>query len=529
MGVLCDSRSSCPQFFGRAMDISSRQSAIILFILVAVSLLFRFDGMVESIWYDEVYRTKAIYFERSIWKILFVDCHNFLYNALMHIWIQIFGDSEVLIRIPSLVMGYSSALIMQKWIADRWGRLFSVLIFAWFIFSPFHIWYSTEAKNNAMVMLFTVLIFVSYDALIARPDSRSSNAAIAASVLGIYTDFLLFFPILASWILLYADGVRKHDVALAGIYRRIMLRTLVLVAPIVIYKAIIIEILFRSYLKFLNFQQLLLFLGDYLVSGNAVMPIDTNNFVFNAHDIFTALFYVSSILLVLICIVSGSKWLIANSGSQIVVYFLVPIVIIMLLSLYMHLTGRRQVYLERSLASVTFYFFGIMLFSGVRLLPTGWMQKLVVVFFVMLNIFASSLMLTVHKADWTVYKPNPDWKSASSYVLKEDANFSSSIIVGTSPLNALQYYMARSFNGNNDMFRLDSNQNSRFVSWDSSSNRDFVDVAKSKHALFAYIVRNVYWPVQIDNLLQQVDADTRVKLVDQRSFFGIELYKYQIL
>ena len=529
MGVLCDSRSSCPQFFGRAMDISSRQSAIILFILVAVSLLFRFDGMVESIWYDEVYRTKAIYFERSIWKILFVDCHNFLYNALMHILIHVFGDSEVLIRFPSLVMSYSSALIMQKWISDRWGRLFSVFVFAWFVFSPFHVWYSTEAKNNAMVMLFTVLIFVSYDALIARQDVKSSNAAIAASVLGIYTDFLLFFPILAAWILLYASGVRKHEGMLAGRNKRVIWWTLVLIAPIVIHKAIIIEKLFRSYLKFLNFQQLLLFLGDYLVSGNAVMPIDTINFVFNAHDIFTALFYVSSIILVLICIVSGSKWLIANSGSQIIVYFLVPIVIIMLLSLYMHLTGRQQVYLERSLASVTFYFFGIMLFSGVRLLPTGWMQKLVVVFFVMLNIFASSLMLTVHKADWTVYKPNPDWKSASSYVLKEDANFSSSIIVGTSPLNALQYYMARSFNGNNDMFRLDSTQNSRFVSWDSSSKRDFVDVAKSKHALFAYIVRNVYWPVQIDNLLQQVDDDTRVKLVDQRSFFGIELYKYQIL
>ncbi len=195
MGVLCGSRSSCPQLFGRAMDISSRQSAIILFILVAVSLLFRFDGMVESIWYDEVYRTKAIYFERSIWKILFVDCHNFLYNALMHILIHVFGDSEVLIRFPSLVMSYSSALIMQKWISDRWGRLFSVFVFAWFVFSPFHVWYSTEAKNNAMVMLFTVLIFVSYDALIARQDVKSSNAAIAASVLGIYTDFLLFFPI----------------------------------------------------------------------------------------------------------------------------------------------------------------------------------------------------------------------------------------------------------------------------------------------------------------------------------------------
>lgn len=511
------------------MDISSRQAAIILLILVAASLLLRLDGMVESIWYDEVYRTKAIYFERSIWKILFVDCHNFLYNALMHIWIHIFGDSEVLIRFPSLAMGYSSALIMQKWIADRWGRLFSVLVFAWFIFSPFHIWYSTEAKNNAMVMLFVVLIFVSYDALIARSDARSSNVAIAASVLGIYTDFLLFFPILAAWILLYADGVRKRDGALAGRCKRVMQWTFVLVAPIVIYKAIIIELLFRTYLKFLDFKQLLLFLGDYLVSGNAVMPIDTNNFFFSTHDIFTSLFYVSSILLVLICIVSGSRWLIANSGSQILVYFLVPIVIIMLLSLCMHLTGRKQVYLERSLASVTFYFFGIMLFSGIRAFPTGGMQKLSAVFFILLNIFASSLMLTVHKTDWTVYKPNPDWRSASAYILKEDADFSSSIIVGTAPLNALQYYMARNFNGDTDVFRLDSTQSSRFISWDSSDKRDFVDLAKSKSAHFAYIVRDVYWSFQINDLLEHINADTRVKFINTKSFFGIELYTYQIL
>jgi len=195
----------------------------------------------------------------------------------------------------------------------------------------------------------------------------------------------------------------------------------------------------------------------------------------------------------------------------------------------MHLTGRRQVYLERSLASVTFYFFGTMLFSGIRALPTGWMQKNLFCFFIVLNIFASSLMLTVHKSDWTVYKPNPDWKSASSYILNEDADLSSSIIVGTAPLNALQYYMTRNFTGDPDVFRLDSIQTSRFVSWNSSSGRDFVSFSKSKQAKFIYIIRNMYWQLQINDLLEYVNADARAKFVNKKTFFGIELYTYQIL
>src|SRR5262245_29050627 len=115
---------------------------------LVVSLAARISGLTESLWYDEALRTRQSLSGDRLMRLLLHDVHNPLYNAFMAGWIRVFGDSEVSIRLPSLLAAYGAALILWWWSRLRFGRCVADLALVWTVLSPVHWWYSTEAKNN---------------------------------------------------------------------------------------------------------------------------------------------------------------------------------------------------------------------------------------------------------------------------------------------------------------------------------------------------------------------------------------------
>src|SRR6478609_6680555 len=83
--------------------------------VVGAALLLRLGPLTESIWYDEWCRTAGWLNADNVNAILWRDVHNPLYNALMYAWINAFGDSEISIRVPSLLMGLVSAGVFAAW------------------------------------------------------------------------------------------------------------------------------------------------------------------------------------------------------------------------------------------------------------------------------------------------------------------------------------------------------------------------------------------------------------------------------
>ena len=74
----------------------------IALLLLAVAVLARLPYFNESLWYDEVWYTLSRLNEDTLMRVLFHDVHPPLYPVLMKGWIELFGDSEISIRLPSL-------------------------------------------------------------------------------------------------------------------------------------------------------------------------------------------------------------------------------------------------------------------------------------------------------------------------------------------------------------------------------------------------------------------------------------------
>lgn len=80
-----------------------------------------------------------------------------LYNILMYVWRQVFGDSEFALRFPSALFGAFSIclvyLIGKKYISKQVGMLASTLLIA----NPFYLYYSQEARAYSFFTFLTLL------------------------------------------------------------------------------------------------------------------------------------------------------------------------------------------------------------------------------------------------------------------------------------------------------------------------------------------------------------------------------------
>lgn len=79
-----------------------------------------------------------------------------LYNILLALWIRLAGISEVAVRFPSAVAGLLAIpliyILGRRLISPQVGLLAAALL----AISPYHVWYSQEAKMYSLVVLFVI-------------------------------------------------------------------------------------------------------------------------------------------------------------------------------------------------------------------------------------------------------------------------------------------------------------------------------------------------------------------------------------
>ena len=132
---------------------------MIQFILL-IGTILRLISVNQSLWLDEA--TSALVARMSIpdisTKFLPGDFHPPLYYIILKYWSNIFGTSEIALRIPSIIFGiitvYIIYLIGKKLFDKKVGLLSSLLLAT----SGLHIYYSQEAR---MYSLATMLVSAS--------------------------------------------------------------------------------------------------------------------------------------------------------------------------------------------------------------------------------------------------------------------------------------------------------------------------------------------------------------------------------
>lgn len=445
---------------------------LLALLVAALALAVRVPGLTESLWYDEALRTGVVLGRNQGWRLVLYDVHNPLYNVFMTGWIRLFGDSEVAIRIPTVVAGAAAVLIAAAWAARRFGAAVAWLFAVWAMLAPAHVWYSTEAKNNLFSVLMGALVLVSHARLLeGRPrrdpadPSRTPGTfagvvagmrgrialAVIAAALGVLTDFAVLLVIVPVWIAHAVNLWRSippgeaHDFPTpeAEAARRregwILLSaavvcTLVLVAPFIIFKATHADGMLRTYLRHFSLRQLFLLVCNFLVNGNTIFPEE------DARSIFAGL---TAPLTLGALVLGWFRMDRTRDGRVVNAAFILPILFYLAVShAIAALVGgsRHWIYQDRNLL-ILLIPFGLILWRGVMALPRPWMRASLAAFFIGLNITGSVLMSTVYAGQRTVMAAAPDWRQVGQIIEAQGRDAGAApFVITRSWTEPLRYY-----------------------------------------------------------------------------------------
>jgi uncharacterized membrane protein len=172
---------------------------LILIAILVLGFFLRIYGLdSESLWLDEGHSIDLARLEPSqMLETLSKDVHAPLYFLILHYWINLFGEAEFTLRFLSVIFGFFAIFMMYKvgsLIYDKRTGILSSLTLA---LSPFHIYFSQEARPYALVALLTLLSMYFFIKILEKRTIWNSIGYIVASILLMYTHVFGLFIIIS--------------------------------------------------------------------------------------------------------------------------------------------------------------------------------------------------------------------------------------------------------------------------------------------------------------------------------------------
>lgn len=156
-----------------------------MFKILFVALILRLINLNQSLWLDEAisfFAVKNYDFFGIITKFSPGDVHPPLYYLILKLWTNLFGYSEISLRLPSVIAGVLAVFVIYK-IGGKIPALFLAV-------NPLAIYYSQEARMYSLAMLLILLAVFFF-------LQKKSFWFIIFLALAFYTDYIpwLIFPI----------------------------------------------------------------------------------------------------------------------------------------------------------------------------------------------------------------------------------------------------------------------------------------------------------------------------------------------
>jgi uncharacterized membrane protein len=147
--------------------------------IMAIALVVRLISLNQSLWLDEAVQVWASKLPLTSYfnNFLATDFNPPLYYLFIHYWIKLAGNSEIAVRLPSVMFGVISIFVFYKIInlikiSDTSKKL-SILLLAT---SPLHVYYSQEARPYILASLgFLISI---YSLLKLKREENGQNFAL---------------------------------------------------------------------------------------------------------------------------------------------------------------------------------------------------------------------------------------------------------------------------------------------------------------------------------------------------------------
>lgn len=448
-----------------------------------MGLALRLQGFARSLWFDELWSTRvklgdAMELARQAWR----DIHPPFYSVLMFLWIHLFGDGERSVRLVPLAAGLA-AIVLTFVLASRWlSRPAALTAAALLTCSPVHIWYSQEARPYSLSIALLLLAALTTEWLRDQPG-RSAWRWLHAAALGFAMGSHFFVAPIALGLAAAAAWTKHPD------RRWLVKMTMVFAAIWLVYAALRIATgtleVGRDYLRpFTPHEAWLLFFNWFalgsVVSGRAQVLL----------QIAAAGLFVWG-------------WLrLAPTARATVAAMLFAIPATLLLAM---LVGRSQLYIERSAVfGLPFFFITIAKATDSRRGTAVPMQ---------LAIVAASVVLAVmfgrSRDRWTVYKPNADFRAASAYLDEQwDRQRGCCPVYATIPAHELLYYRRHAE-----------------ASLEPPADEAARGLCAAAPSADFFLLRHQFWTDGFDPVFTRLRADASCTLEEERSFFGLVLYK----
>ena len=483
----------------------------VLAIITATAFLLRLYQLGESFWLDEILHSTrhSVATYSHLLRTIISRPEAPLYRILMISWSRLFGENEIWARTPSLIFGILSIILTYRLAKVRCLEKTALLAAIIMCFSPVHIWYSQEGTAYSMASFFVLSAALTFDRLTREPETNwlyfSYLFFIWASVFTHY--YCFFFVVSLTFTSFFLQKSTRN-------------RLLLLHAAVTACFATVI------YLKYVN-NQLITGLG-YLrpFTADQLWMLFFHWFL-HGNSLWTVSPYASPIpflrenplllaiqLAAFAIFINGLRQL-SKEGKNLNSVMLLCSFFSPQAGLFaLNLLGFKHLYIERYVFE-TLPFFYIILAYGAISIKLKSVRYLTALFVLMISITSYPAYLKKNNDVWTVYKPNPDWRSTAEFLAhQEEPGLRAHVLTATYHMG-LQYYLNKIEAG-------------RHFSLNYFTPGRLKQIVLEKKTVRFYLVKNLFWKGRFQSIYNRLEEDSRFFLEDTTAFKGIVLYTFSL-
>jgi uncharacterized membrane protein len=182
----------------RLRALRAGRYGIALALILVVGLVLRVVQIgSDGLWLDEAYSVALAHMSIiDMVKATASDVHPPLYYFLLHYWVMAFGDSEIVVRLLSVVFGIAAIVMIYelgRLLFNREVGLVGALVLA---LSVFQIFYSQDARMYSLLVLLSLLSLYFFVLYLQRPSRLILVAYVLVTVLLLYTDVYGLFVVI---------------------------------------------------------------------------------------------------------------------------------------------------------------------------------------------------------------------------------------------------------------------------------------------------------------------------------------------
>jgi 4-amino-4-deoxy-L-arabinose transferase-like glycosyltransferase len=224
---------------------------VILIGIIIIAAGLRFYGLdKQSLWYDETFEETAFQRQFLGFKTFLTPTTPPLHSFFINLIKQKFPLNDFALRTPACIFGLLSVPLLfflgRKLFNEKVGIIASFLL----AISPFHIWYSQEARMYTLQWMLALISLIFFMRAIEKPGIVNYTCLVVSTVLGLYTHqlSLSLLIIMSIFLLLF---LRKYNSKYSA-WIAVLCAVIILYSPWIVYQLSSLMNKSASYQKEIN-------------------------------------------------------------------------------------------------------------------------------------------------------------------------------------------------------------------------------------------------------------------------------------